>query len=98
MYFALICEDVGNSLPLRQKVRAEHLERLQALRDEGRLLTAGPLPAIPAENPGDAGFTGSLIIAQFESEQAATDWLNDDPYTSEGIFQSVTIKPYKKVF
>lgn len=98
MYFALICEDVENSLPLRQKVRAEHLERLQALRDEGRLLTAGPLPAIPAENPGDAGFTGSLIIAEFESEKAATDWLKNDPYSSEGVFQSVTIKPYKKVF
>ncbi|MCY4043603.1 MAG: YciI family protein [Cellvibrionales bacterium] len=98
MYYALICEDVENSLPLRKKVRAEHLERLQALRDEGRLLTAGPLPAIPAENPGDAGYAGSLVIAEFESEQAAKDWASEDPYTTEGVFQSVTIKPYKQVF
>ena len=98
MWYAIICEDVENSLPLRQKVRPAHLERLDTLRNEGRLLTAGPHPAIDSEDPGDNGFTGSLIIAEFDSLNAAEQWANDDPYTKEGVFSRVLVKPYRKVY
>jgi len=98
MWYAIICEDVANSLPLRQEVRPAHLERLDALRNEGRLLTAGPHPAIDNEDPGDNGFTGSLIIAEFDSLAAAKEWANDDPYTLNGVFSRVVVKPYRKVY
>lgn len=90
-------EDVENSLPLRMKVREAHLARLKLLQDEGRLLVAGPCPAIDSENPGEAGFTGSLVIAQFDSLEQAQSWADVDPYIDGGVYQKVIVKPYKKV-
>lgn len=97
MYYAVISEDVPNSLPLRQKVRPQHLARLEALKQENRLLVAGPNPAVDAENPGDAGFSGSLVIAQFDSLDAASAWAEADPYVAAGVYQKVTVKPFKPV-
>ena len=97
MYYLIYSEDVENSLPLRLSVREQHLARLSSLQDQGRLLVAGPCPAIDTENPGDAGFTGSLIIAEFDSLSDAQIWANDDPYIAVGVYKKVTVKPYKKV-
>ena len=97
MYYAIISEDVANSLAQRKATRPAHLARLEALRDQGRLLVAGPHPAIDCEDPGEAGFTGSLVIAEFESLQAAQTWADADPYLAAGVYQKVTVKPYKKV-
>jgi len=96
--YAIISEDVADSLQKRLSVRPEHIKRLQTLQDEGRLIIAGPHPAIDAENPGDAGFTGSLIVAEFESLQAAQNWANSDPYIDVGVYAKVIVKPFKKVF
>lgn len=97
MYYAIISEDVPNSLEKRLSVRPEHLERLKALANEGRLLVAGPHPAIDSEDPGPAGFSGSLVIAEFDSLQAAQEWADNDPYVGAGVYESVKVKPYKKV-
>ncbi|MBB3168106.1 YciI family protein [Simiduia aestuariiviva] len=97
MYYAIISEDVANSLPLRKTARAEHIARLEALREHGRLLIAGPCPAIDADDPGEAGFTGSLIVAEFPSLVAAQDWADADPYIAAGVYQRVAVKPFKKV-
>lgn len=97
MLYAILCEDVENSLPLRASARPAHLERIQELVDQGRLLVAGPHPALDTEEPGDAGFTGSLIVAEFDSLEAATAWADSDPYVDAGVFSKVTVKPYKKV-
>lgn len=97
MYYAIIAEDVANSLENRMKARPDHLARLEALKQQGRLFAAGPLPAIDSEEPGEAGFTGSLVIAEFDSLTAAQDWANVDPYIEAGVYKSVTVKPYKKV-
>lgn len=97
MLYAILCEDVDNSLPLRQRARPAHLARIQQLVDEGRLLVAGPHPALDSEEPGAAGFTGSLIIAEFESLEAATAWADSDPYVDGGVFRRVVVKPYKRV-
>lgn len=97
MLYAILCEDIENSLALRMEARPAHLERMQELIDEGRLLAAGPHPALDTEDPGDAGFTGSLIIAEFDSLEAATAWADSDPYVDAGVFSKVTVKPYKKV-
>lgn len=97
MYYLIYSEDVENSLPLRMKVREKHIARLTELQQQGRLLVAGPCPAIDAENPGDAGFTGSLIIAKFASLNEAQAWADTDPYIDAGVYQKVTVKPYKKV-
>lgn len=97
MLYAILCEDVDNSLPLRQRARPAHLARMQQLVDEGRLLVAGPHPALDTEDPGAAGFTGSLIIAEFESLEAATAWADSDPYVDGGVFRRVVVKPYKRV-
>ena len=97
MFYAILCEDVENSLPLRKEARPAHLERLQALADDGRLLVAGPHPALDTEEPGDAGFTGSLVIAEFDSLEAATAWADADPYVESGVFHRVIVKPYKRV-
>ncbi|MCR9183851.1 MAG: YciI family protein [Halieaceae bacterium] len=97
MLYAIMCEDVDNSLPLRQAARPAHLQRIQQLVDDGRLLAAGPHPALDTEDPGSAGFTGSLIIAEFDSLEAATDWADSDPYVAAGVFRQVVVKPYKRV-
>ncbi len=97
MYYAILCEDVENSLPLRQSARPAHLERIQQLVEAGRLLAAGPHPALDTQDPGEAGFTGSLIIAEFDSLGAATQWADADPYVTAGVFSKVTVKPYKVV-
>ncbi len=97
MYYAILCEDVENSLPLRQGARPAHLERIPELLDAGRLLAAGPHPALDTPDPGEAGFTGSLIIAEFDSLEEATVWADSDPYVEAGVFRRVTVKPYKLV-
>lgn len=97
MWYAIISQDVANSLSKRQSVRAEHLERLHALKDQGRLLIAGPHPAIDSENPGDAGFSGSLVVAEFASLNEAQAWADADPYIAAGVYESVIVKPYLKV-
>ncbi|KZN64332.1 hypothetical protein N473_15405 [Pseudoalteromonas luteoviolacea CPMOR-1] len=89
--------DVENSLEKRMKARPAHLARLNALKEEGRLFAAGPLPAIDDENPGDAGFTGSLVIAEFASLQDAETWVAADPYIEAGVYASSVVKPYKRV-
>lgn len=98
MWYLIYSEDVQGSLPLRKQARPAHLARLQALQDEGRLLTAGPNPAIDAEDPADAGFTGSTVIAEFASLADAKAWADADPYVAAGVYAKVTIKPFKKVF
>ena len=98
MYYAIIGNDVENSLEKRMSARPEHVARLQALADAGRLLTAGPNPVIDSEDPGPNGFSGSIIIAEFESLTAAQEWADADPYIAAGVYESVTVKPYKKVF
>ena len=98
MWYLIYSEDVQGSLPLRKQARPAHLARLQALQDEGRLLTAGPNPAIDAEDPADAGFTGSTVIAEFASLADAQAWADADPYVAAGVYAKVTIKPFKKVF
>jgi hypothetical protein len=97
MYYAIISEDIANSLERRIKARPRHLERLQQLKADGRLLLAGPHPAIDCEDPGEAGFSGSLVIAEFDSLEAAQSWADSDPYVEAGVYQSVRIKPFKKV-
>jgi uncharacterized protein YciI len=97
MWYMIYSEDVDNSLALRMQVRDQHINRLQALKSEGRLMAAGPLPAIDSDNPGDAGFTGSLLIVQFDSLEQAKDWANVDPYIEAGVYKRVTVKPFKKV-
>lgn len=98
MYYLIIGRDREDSLEARMRVRAEHLARLQELDDNNRLLTAGPNPAIDSDNPGAEGFTGSTIIAKFDSLEDAKTWANNDPYILEGVYETVEIKPYKKVF
>jgi uncharacterized protein YciI len=97
MYYAILGEDHADSLAARMQARPAHLERLQQLKNEGRLLLAGPLPAIDSEDPGAAGFTGSLVVAQFDSLASAKAWAEGDPYVSAGVFASVTVKPFKYV-
>lgn len=97
MWYAIISQDVPNSLSKRQSVRAAHLERLHTLKNEGRLLIAGPHPAIDSENPGDAGFSGSLVVAEFNSLQDAQSWADADPYIAAGVYAQVIVKPYLKV-
>lgn len=97
MFYAIISEDKPDTLEQRLAARPEHLARLVALRDEGRLLVAGPHPAIDSEDPGPAGFTGSLVIAEFTSLQQAQSWADKDPYINAGVYQQVMVKPYKKV-
>lgn len=97
MYYAIISEDVDNSLPLRQTAGPAHVQRLQQLKAEGRLLVAGPHPAIDTDDPGDAGFSGSLVVAEFDSLDAAQAWADSDPYVDAGVYQKVTVKPFKVV-
>ncbi|MBF0425421.1 MAG: YciI family protein [Magnetococcales bacterium] len=97
MYYAIMSQDVENSLPLRRQVRPAHLARLELLARAGRLLLAGPFPAIAAEDPGEAGFTGSLVVAEFDSMAAAQSWADQDPYVAAGVYAKVTVKPFKRV-
>jgi uncharacterized protein YciI len=90
--------DREDSLEARLKARPEHLQRIEALQQEGRLLLAGPHPAIDSEDPGPAGFSGSLIVAEFDDLESPKSWTDQDPYTLAGVFASVTVKPFKKVF
>ncbi|MCK4833988.1 MAG: YciI family protein [Gammaproteobacteria bacterium] len=98
MLYAIIAQDVENSLKDRLAARPKHLERLTALQDEGRLIIAGPHPAIDSEDPAEAGFSGSLVVAEFKSIEDAKAWADADPYVAAGVYQDVTIKPFKKVF
>ncbi len=98
MYYVIVATDKPDSLENRLAARPDHVARLQALREEGRLLTAGPCPALDAEDPGSAGFTGSVIIAEFESLAAAQHWAEDDPYVHAGVYMDVAVKPFKQVF
>lgn len=98
MLYAIISEDITDSLQKRLSARPAHLQRLQELQNVGRLVLAGPHPAIDSDNPGEAGFTGSLVVAEFESLQAARQWADADPYVAAGVYAAVTVKPFKKVF
>ena len=97
MWYAIISEDNENSLPLRATAREAHLARLRALAGAGRLLVAGPHPAIDAEEPGEAGFSGSLVVAEFPSLEAARQWADEDPYVAAGVYRKVLVKPFKRV-
>jgi len=97
MLYAIISTDAENSLEKRMSVRPKHIERLNQLKSEGRLVIAGPYPAIDNNDPGEAGFTGSLVIAEFDSLEEAQSWANDDPYIESGAYKSVIVKPFKKV-
>lgn len=96
MLYMIYAQDTEDSLQKRLENRPAHLARLQALQAEGRLLLAGPLPAIDSVDPGSAGFSGSLIVAEFESLQAATEWANQDPFVATGIYDTVSVKPFRK--
>ena len=98
MFYAIISQDVENSLEKRKSARTDHIARLQTLQDEGRILIAGPHPKIDSEDPGPAGFTGSLIVAEFESLEDAQTWADADPYITAGVYEKVVVKPFKKVF
>jgi uncharacterized protein YciI len=97
MLYAIVATDVENSLEKRLSVRPAHLERLNALKDAGRLVLAGPNPAVDSNDPGPAGFTGSLIVAEFESLSAAESWAKADPFVAAGVYANVVVKPFKHV-
>ena len=97
MWYVIYARDNAESLPKRLSVRPAHLERLNALRDAGRLLLAGPMPAIDAEDPGPAGFVGSLIVAEFADLAAARAWADADPYIAAGVYREVNVHPLRKV-
>ena len=97
MLYAIVATDVANSLEARMAARPAHLERLQQLKAEGRIVLAGPNPAIDSNDPGAAGFSGSLIVAEFESLSAAKAWAEVDPYVAAGVYASVSVKPFKQV-
>lgn len=98
MYYAVIAEDRPNSLEKRLAARPDHLARLENLQAEGRLLLAGPCPAIDSPTPGPAGFSGSLIVAEFDSLEAARDWAQADPYMTAGVYDRVNVRPFNRVF
>ena len=97
MLYAIIAEDVEDSLEKRIAARPKHLERLNKLRDEGRLIIAGPCPAIDSNEPGEAGFSGSLIVAEFDDLESAQAWADSDPFVAAGVYSSVVVKTFKKV-
>lgn len=97
MWYSIIGTDNANSLEARKSARPAHLARLQQLQDEGRMLLAGPFPAIDAEDPGPAGFSGSLIVAEFSSLAEAQAWAGADPYVAAGVYRETTVKPFRKV-
>ena len=97
MLYAIMSQDIENSLPLRKKSREAHIERLNQLKQQGRLILAGPHPKIDNTEPGEAGFTGSLIVAEFDDLITAKNWADADPYIEAGVYQSVVVKPFNKV-
>jgi uncharacterized protein YciI len=97
MYYAIMSQDIANSLSLRMSARPAHIERLETLKSEGRLMLAGPHPALDTPDPGDAGFTGSLVIAEFDSLESAQAWADEDPYVAAGVYENVSVKPFKRV-
>ena len=97
MLYAIISQDAADSLSKRMATRPAHVERLEQLLDEGRLILAGPHPAIDSEDPGPAGFTGSLVVAEFDSLEDARQWADADPYLTAGVYERITVKPFKKV-
>ena len=97
MWYSFVCHDVEDSLEKRTQARPAHIARLEALRDQGRLLVAGPSPAIDSNEPGSAGYTGSIVIAEFASLEEAQDWANDDPYVLSGVYRDISVKPFKLV-
>jgi hypothetical protein len=96
MWYAIIAEDTPDSLERRLQARPEHLNRLTSLQDAGRLLLAGPFPAIDSNDPGTNGYSGSLIVAEFDSLDEAKEWANNDPFTIHGVYRQVTVKPFRK--
>ncbi|MDP2633770.1 MULTISPECIES: YciI family protein [unclassified Pseudoalteromonas] len=98
MLYMIYSTDVENSLEMRKAARPAHLARLEALDEQGRLFSAGPLPAIDSDDPADAGFTGSLVVAEFSSLEAAREWAATDPYVTGGVYDNSVVKPFKKVF
>ena len=98
MWYSVSSEDVPDSLEKRLAARPAHIARLQELKNQGRLLIAGPHPSVDSETPGQWGFTGSLVVAEFDSFQSALLWANNDPYAKQGVYARVTVKPFKKVF
>lgn len=98
MLYAIISQDVADSLEKRLQARPAHIERLNGLQTEGRLVLAGPHPAIDSEDPGLNGFSGSLVVAEFPSLEDAQSWADADPYVAAGVYAQVTVKPFKKVF
>jgi uncharacterized protein YciI len=97
MLYAIISQDTENSLPKRKLARPAHIARLKTLQDQGRLILAGPHPSVDCEDPGEAGFSGSLVVAEFNSLSDAQQWADDDPYNIVGVYQSATVKPFRKV-
>ncbi len=97
MLYAIISEDVEDSLERRIGARPKHLERLNKLKDEGRLILAGPHPAIDSNDPGEAGFSGSLVVAEFDDLESAQTWADSDPFVAAGVYSSVVVKTFKKV-
>lgn len=98
MLYAIIAEDVADSLSKRLAARPQHLQLLEILQDQGRLILAGPHPAIDSDDPSEAGFSGSLIVAEFANLQAAQSWADADPYITAGVYARVVVKPFKQVF
>ncbi|KQN50120.1 MULTISPECIES: YciI family protein [Rahnella] len=98
MLYVIYSEDVSDSLEKRAAARPAHIERLKALHDQGRVVIAGPTPAIDSEDPGTAGMTGSLVVIEFETLEEAKVWADADPYVAAGVYKSVTVKPFKRVF
>ncbi len=97
MLYAIIARDIENTLDKRLAARPDHLQRLETLKNEGRLVLAGPHPAIDSNDPGEAGFTGSLVVAEFDSLEDAQNWTDADPYINAGVYDQVIVKPFKKV-
>ena len=97
MLYAIIAQDIENSLKKRMGARPDHVSRLNELKDEGRLILAGPHPAIDVSEPGEAGFSGSLIVADFDDLQQAREWADADPYVAAGVYSNVVVKPFNKV-
>ncbi|KFI21905.1 YciI family protein [Nitrosococcus oceani] len=97
MLYAIIGQDIDHSLERRRQIRSEHLARIRKLQENGHLVLAGPFPALDTQDPGEAGFTGSLIVAEFSSLEAAQQWAEADPYVETGVYAQVTVKPFKQV-